>query len=277
MDDGSKDGTAGVLRTFGDSIFSAILPMNGGACAARNHGASLAKGKYLVFLDGDDVLTPWTLDVYSRIIDAQSPKIILGKCLVCEKIPVPARGNSPREIRFVDYRDFLSKDRPWVYNSSCLVVERAAFAATDGWSPSIFFQDIQDLLNKLGVAGKTALILTPVTVWYRMHNSNAILKVPSFIQGIYTLLARAKAGVYPGGAKYNTRRASWFGGLIYYWVKKSLRTGHYRDGFRLLLTGWWMILLAIVHRAVARIFGRKRVEILQLEHEQRSEPVLAIH
>jgi glycosyltransferase involved in cell wall biosynthesis len=61
VDDGSQDGTANVLQTFGDSIVFARLPENRGAGAARNHGASLAVGEYLVFLDGDDVLMSWAL------------------------------------------------------------------------------------------------------------------------------------------------------------------------------------------------------------------------
>src|ERR1700761_4126298 len=68
VDDGSRDRTADVLNTFGESIVLAKLPKNGGAAAARNHGASLATGKYLVFLDGDDVLTPRALEVYGRLI-----------------------------------------------------------------------------------------------------------------------------------------------------------------------------------------------------------------
>ena len=34
------------------------MPANGGAPRARNLGASMAGGQYLVFLDGDDVLMP---------------------------------------------------------------------------------------------------------------------------------------------------------------------------------------------------------------------------
>jgi len=133
VDDASKDGTANVLRSFGDAIILATLSVNGGVCAARNHGVSLAKGEYVVFLDGDDVLTPWTLDAYSRLVEAHRPKLLLAKSVKCYgQMPQATENDTPREIRFVEYADFLSKDRPWVYNTSSLVVERAAFNATDG-------------------------------------------------------------------------------------------------------------------------------------------------
>lgn len=277
VDDASKDGTASVLRSFGDSIILATLSVNGGVCAARNHGVSLAKGKYIVFLDGDDVLTPWTLDVYSRLVEAHRPKLILGKSALCyTQIPHVTENDKPREIRFVEYADFLSKDRPWVYNTSSLVVERAAFNATDGWTPGIFYQDIQDLLNKMGVAGNTILILAPDTVWYRMHTTNASFKVPAFIEGIYILLERAKSGLYPGGREYRTKRLSWFGGLILYWMKVALRTGHYRDGLTLLVAKGWMILLGTGRRAAAWMNGRQPVKVIRLERDESAGPVLAV-
>ena len=83
VDDGSSDGTADVLNTFGESIILARLPINRGAVAARNHGASLASGEYLVFLDGDDVLMSRALEVYGRLITARCPKIIFGRSAKC--------------------------------------------------------------------------------------------------------------------------------------------------------------------------------------------------
>lgn len=268
VDDASKDGTSEVLRSFGDVIVFVELTVNGGACAARNCGASYARGRYLVFLDGDDVLAPWALDVYSRLVDAHKPKIILGRSAVCySQIPDTNQMNVPREIRCVEYPNFLSKDRPWIYNTSALVVERAAFNASGGWTPEIFYQDIQDLLSKLGTAGTTNLILAPDTVSYRMHASNATWNCHLFVKGIYTLLVKAKADMYPGGSEYAAKRAAWFGGIIFYWMKEAFKSGNYRGGLHLLTTKWWLILLAVVCRAKAWIAGRKPVEILSLERD----------
>jgi glycosyltransferase involved in cell wall biosynthesis len=265
VDDASPDGTAEVLRSFGDSIVLAISDKNRGACAARNLGASLAKGKYIVFLDGDDALMPWALETYSALINARHPAIILSRASVCYKsIPQAGIQSAPRAVRFVEYSHFLAKDRPWVYNTSALVVERAAFGVTDGWTPEIFYQDIQDLLNKMGVAGKAILLVEPETVWYRMHTTNATFKVAAFIDGIYVLLSRAKAGVYPGGRRYWFERSAWFGGLIFYWAKEAFRSHLYRQGFKLLIGRGGFVLLASIRRAAARLIGRKPVEVVLL-------------
>src|SRR5689334_19435660 len=67
VDDASDDGSSEILRTYGDAITLGRMPSNGGPARARNRGASMATGDYLVFLDGDDVLMPWALEIYRRI------------------------------------------------------------------------------------------------------------------------------------------------------------------------------------------------------------------
>lgn len=267
VDDASPDGTAAVLDTFGDSIILSKLKVNGGAVAARNHGASLARGKYLVFLDGDDVLMSGALEVYGRLIESRDPKIIFGHSVLCYgEVPKANAAERPSDIQFVEYENFLAKDRPCVFNTSTLVVDREAFWAAGGWSPGIFYQDIQDLVTKMGVSGKTILVLSPDTVWYRMHGMNTVNKVAPFLDGIHVLLGKAKAGSYPGGRNSWIERSAWFGGLIFYWTKTAMRAGLYRDAFLLLATGWWMILLAIFRRGTAWLVGRKPIEILPLGH-----------
>src|SRR5204862_7888510 len=60
VDDGSSDGSASVLRGYGDRI-TAVFGPNRGASAARNTGAARASGDWLVFLDSDDRLVSGTL------------------------------------------------------------------------------------------------------------------------------------------------------------------------------------------------------------------------
>jgi glycosyltransferase involved in cell wall biosynthesis len=265
VDDASRDGTAEVIKSFGHSIIYGRLPVNRGAAAARNYGASIAKGKYLVFLDGDDAFTPWSLRVYGRIIAERSPMLILGRSSLFYGDLPSITGTPKQSIRFVEYATFLDKDRHWVYNTSSLVVDRAAFWDVGGWSADIFYQDIQDLLNKLCVAQSTILVLAPDTVLYRMHSTNAVRKIAPFIEGIYLLLAKARQGAYPGGHKVWAKRSAWFGGLIFYWAKEGMQNGLFLEGLKLVITNSWMVVLAAFRRAIACIAGRRLVEVMTVE------------
>lgn len=57
VDDGSSDGSRGVIESFGDRV-RAVFTANRGQAAAQNTGYELSSGKGVIFLDADDVLLP---------------------------------------------------------------------------------------------------------------------------------------------------------------------------------------------------------------------------
>lgn len=61
VNDGSTDDTAGALAQYGDRIRVIDKP-NGGAASARNAGIAIARGKFLAFLDADDIWLPGHLN-----------------------------------------------------------------------------------------------------------------------------------------------------------------------------------------------------------------------
>jgi glycosyltransferase involved in cell wall biosynthesis len=69
VDDGSTDNTKEILTPIlADKRIKYIYQDNAGVCAARNNGASVAKGDYLIFLDSDDTVEVyWLSDFYKEI------------------------------------------------------------------------------------------------------------------------------------------------------------------------------------------------------------------
>lgn len=61
VDDGSTDGSADLIRGYGDQIVP-VLKTNGGQGSAMNAGFAAATGDIVVFLDADDLLEPTVAD-----------------------------------------------------------------------------------------------------------------------------------------------------------------------------------------------------------------------
>jgi glycosyltransferase involved in cell wall biosynthesis len=71
IDDGSTDGTRDILWKYRDDARFKIvhLPENRGRGFARQTGLDLAEGKYLAFLDADDLYHPEKLEVQVRFME----------------------------------------------------------------------------------------------------------------------------------------------------------------------------------------------------------------
>jgi glycosyltransferase involved in cell wall biosynthesis len=63
VDDGSTDDTAAVIAAIPDERLRYIRQPNRGRSSARNHALSLATGRYITFLDSDDLYLPDKIEV----------------------------------------------------------------------------------------------------------------------------------------------------------------------------------------------------------------------
>ena len=70
INDGSTDETAAVVRGFRDPRLRLMSQPNAGVSAARNHGAAALDCDAMLFLDGDDRLAPFALEVLAAALSA---------------------------------------------------------------------------------------------------------------------------------------------------------------------------------------------------------------
>ncbi len=69
VDDGSTDGTADEIRKMGGRVRLIQHPENRGVSAARNKGILHARGKYIAFLDSDDLWVKGKLKIQAAFLD----------------------------------------------------------------------------------------------------------------------------------------------------------------------------------------------------------------
>jgi glycosyltransferase involved in cell wall biosynthesis len=256
VDDASSDDSVDILKVFGNSLRLICAPNNIGANAARNLGSSLAVGDYLVFLDGDDLLSPWALRTYKTIILASQAPILLSRLFFFEGMQAPQTGETPREITFVEYENLIQKDRMHRASASATVVNRTTFHQAGGWTEGLFHLDDLDIMMKLGVSGRCVQILSPATICYRLHPGNTVRQVPPFIPAMLALIEKEKAGEYPGGPRFRFERYAFLGGPIFFWIKRCLRARLYASANTLFLRGWTMALAAAMRRFFGKLTSR---------------------
>jgi glycosyltransferase involved in cell wall biosynthesis len=85
VDDGSRDGTAGIVRSFGDRarLVAHHGRVNLGMSASRNLGIAEARGAYVAFLDADDLWLPGKIAEQLAILQAEhSTAMVYGRTLI---------------------------------------------------------------------------------------------------------------------------------------------------------------------------------------------------
>lgn len=81
VDDGSFDGSADICDQFSgwDPRFKVIHQPNSGVSSARNRGLAIARGKYIAFIDSDDIVAPCYLEsLYYSMISSGSDLAVCG-------------------------------------------------------------------------------------------------------------------------------------------------------------------------------------------------------
>jgi len=207
VDDGSTDGTMKYLQSLGKGV-RVFQQSNRGAGPARNLGASQAHGRYLAFLDSDDLWFPWTLQVYHDVIRGhQEPSFIVGKPhvfsdqLALDKVAFSAA----QDEWFVDY--LASGDQWRWWGASSFIVRRDAFEAVGGFTEEWVNDEDTDLTLRLGVASGFVQITAPVTFAFREHATSVSKDHKRLLAGTWSRVRAERGGRYPGGkARAKDRR-----------------------------------------------------------------------
>ncbi len=80
LNDGSKDGTAGILDAYADKDdrIRVIHKENSGVSDSRNQGLALARGEYIQFLDSDDWIIPEATALFVHAMEEQNCDLVIS-------------------------------------------------------------------------------------------------------------------------------------------------------------------------------------------------------
>ena len=163
-DDGSTDGTAAVVASYGDQL-RYNRQEHAGAPVARNLGLTIARGEFVAFLDSDDLWHPEKLQRQMARFQAR-PELDLCVTHV-QNFWIPDLEDE--KARFQNHR--LAAALPG-YVTQTLLARRSAFEAVGLFNENLRVGDPADWFLRASERGLVTEMLTDILVYRRMHESN---------------------------------------------------------------------------------------------------------
>jgi glycosyltransferase involved in cell wall biosynthesis len=177
VDDGSTDGSAEIIRNYGESI-TAVFKPNGGQCSAANEGFAASHGDIVIFLDSDDYLLKGAVMALAMpMAEDPSTAKCQGYLMAVDRDGKPTGETIPKKLSpSGNYRDRTIQDGP----DAC----RVAYTSGNAWARWFLGQvmplpvhevrqiGVDALLNPVSTLfGRTESVEKAVAA-YRIHGGN---------------------------------------------------------------------------------------------------------
>lgn len=175
IDDGSTDNTRGVLDDYHDKRIRYLYQDNKGLASARNTGIKNASGKYLHFLDSDDLIYPYFLERMVEIIDSDN-KVDILLCaweLIDEEGKVISGKIGPPEIGNL-IEDLILQN---LFPVHAAITRRELFENLGSFDEKLSALEDWDLWLRAAIKGFNFRTLDIVGVKYRRHKDAMTLDI----------------------------------------------------------------------------------------------------
>lgn len=159
VDNGSTDGTADIVRRFGDRIRYIYQDNSGGPASPRNKGIRLARGDLLIFLDADDLWPEARLETQLPYMDDPETEIVLGH----------TRRFWARKGSQV-YDQFTEPELAMKLGAS--LIRRTVFDRVGLFDATLRFCDDWDWYMRAREMGIRIVVHPEVAIYYRRHDHN---------------------------------------------------------------------------------------------------------
>lgn len=183
IDDGSKDGTLSLARSFESDILKVFAQSNQGAAATRNHAFAKCRGDYIQWLDADDLLGP---DKIARQLealgDSANPRTLLsgefGKFLYrpnqAKFIPSPLWCDLSKAewlIRKMEQNAFMQ--------TGTWLVSRELTEAAGPWDTRLLSDDDGEYFCRVLMASESVRFVPGAKVYYRQPGPQSLSHIGS--------------------------------------------------------------------------------------------------
>jgi glycosyltransferase involved in cell wall biosynthesis len=170
VDDGSTDGTANVIESYGSSIGYVQQP-NSGVSVARNKGVAESAGRYVAFLDADDAWLPKKLATQLEALRGARGYGLSYTALLVTDADLNPVGVRRANVHGPALESLLLHGSSMGGGSSTVLCERELFLEAGGFDSDLSQCADWDMWIRL--AGKTDfLYIDEPLVRYRQHGQS---------------------------------------------------------------------------------------------------------
>jgi hypothetical protein len=175
LDDGSTDGSRGIIETFGERIRFEPGPHAGGN-VARNRLTELAKGEWLQYLDADDYLLPGKLSAQMRLVLERGGGIdVVYGPVLCEDIRRPGQRH---QTSTYEGDGFVNYIRWEPFQTTGMLFRREAVLRVGGWRPDQPCCQEHELLLRMLMGGSRCEACHQAGSIYRFQGEGVSHKNP---------------------------------------------------------------------------------------------------
>jgi glycosyltransferase involved in cell wall biosynthesis len=174
-----------------------------GPGAARNLGASHAKGLYLTFVDDDDLLHKTYLSAVSQILqsDASTEMIFVQhrdfSCPIAWQEFADKQRQDLSYTRYENIMDYMLADDAFCGTAVWAALKKCYFSSTDGFvTGKVNMEDVEWLLRSSNI-GNVVKINEPVLLGYRLHKNQVTTSVMKSHKGLMNILRSEISNRYP--------------------------------------------------------------------------------
>ncbi len=165
-DGGSTDGGVAIVRRHADRLAWWCSEPDGGQSAALNKAFAKARGQYLLWLNGDDLLLPGTLAAAAEQIEGDGAKPLW---LVGNMVVIDEQDRILRCLRDGAWHDCLYRHAPVRVYGPGAIFSRELFARVGGFDESLHYCMDSDLWLRFQRAGARYVRIERYIWGFRYH------------------------------------------------------------------------------------------------------------
>ena len=185
VDDGSKDGSGRICDSFGAKYpnIHVFHKENRGLLHTRRFGIEKATGKYVVFLDSDDMLFDNALErIHEMFEKYRSDVVMYGWARLKEGKIVDSVRSAEKEVQITDkHRMYMKCFCNYDYNSLCIKACRATVFHDFDYSEYYGLQNGEDLLQTIEILKNAeSFVLIPDLLYHYRQNDESITRTYSY-------------------------------------------------------------------------------------------------